>query len=72
VSEDLTFDKAKKAVAKAHTDVIVDENSEPKCKAECIEAQLDLYFTKVSSGRKGDPNNIQVRQVDGMTGTLHR
>jgi hypothetical protein len=70
--ENLTYEKAKKAVAKAHTDVVQDENGNSKCKAECIEAQLDIYFTKVSSGRKGDPSNIQVRQVDGMTGTVHR
>lgn len=71
-TEDLTYEKAKKAATEAHTDVIRDEDGNSRCKAECLEAQLDIYFSKVSSGRKGDPNNIQVRQVDSMTGTLHR
>jgi hypothetical protein len=70
--EDLTYEKAKKAAAQAHTETITDDSGKPRCKAECLEAQLDLYFTSVSSGKKKDPNKIQVRQVGGMTSKVYR
>jgi hypothetical protein len=69
-TENLSFDKAKKAAAKAHTEAIKDpQTGQPKCKAECLEAQLQIYFDKVSTK---STSNIQLRQQNGSTGKVYR
>jgi uncharacterized protein DUF4150/HNH/endonuclease VII toxin of polymorphic toxin system len=62
------YEFAKKTVAKAHCKAVKDDSGKPACKAECLEAQLDAYFSSRSTS--GDPNDIDVRQVDGATGKV--
>lgn len=68
--ENLDFEKAKKASAEAHSETIKDSNGNPKCNAECLEAQLQNYFDKVAEGN--DTNGIKLQQKNGQSKTIHR
>jgi hypothetical protein len=61
----VTYDIAKKSAVQAHCDAIKGDDGKPACKAECLEAQLDVFFA--SRSKTGDPNDIKLRQQDGAT-----
>ncbi len=70
--EPLTFDKAKKAAAEAHTKSIKDpQTGESQCNAECLETQLQVHFDRVSAQGQGT-NKIEVRQKNGSTNKAYR
>lgn len=69
-TEDLSFEKVKKASAQAHTEAIKDSEGKPKCDAACLEAQMKVYFDRVSEG--GNADKIDLRQKNGSTNKVYR
>lgn len=69
--EELTFEKAKKASAEAHTEAIKDEEGKPQCKAECLESQLQNHFDQVTKDEK-TTNDIKLQQKNGSTREVFR
>jgi hypothetical protein len=48
--------------AKAHSETFRDAKGSPRCRQQCIEAQLNDHFTKCGTG-----SEVKVRQKDGAT-----
>ena len=61
--KDLDYQTAKKKVVEAHNESLVKQDGNPRCRGECLDAQLDVYFKATGN----DELKFELRQKDGMS-----